>query len=46
MFAVSPVSTFQKVTVVWFRCFIEKYIEKDFLCYKNLHGKIKTVCEK
>uniref|UniRef100_A0A452VB74 ubiquitinyl hydrolase 1 n=1 Tax=Ursus maritimus TaxID=29073 RepID=A0A452VB74_URSMA len=30
MFAVSPVSTFQKVNMVLFRHFIEKCIEKDF----------------
>lgn len=46
MFAVSPVSTFQKVNMILFRHFIEKCIEKDFMCHKNLRGRIKTVCEK
>lgn len=48
MFAVSPVSTFQKVNIVLFHLFIDKCIEKDFLCYKNdsLHSRIKTVYEK
>lgn len=43
MFAISPVSTFQKVNIVLFHPFIDKCIEKDFLCYKNdnLHGRIK-----
>ena len=31
MFAVSPVSTFQKVNVVLFHSFINKRIEKDFV---------------
>lgn len=34
MFAISPISTFQKVNIVSFHLFTEKYIEKDFLCYK------------
>lgn len=48
MFAISPVSTFQKVNIVLFHLFIEKCIEKDFLYYKNnsLHGRNKTVPEK
>lgn len=48
MFAISPVSTFQKVNIVLFHSFINKCIEKDFVCYKNdsLHGKIKTAHEK
>lgn len=48
MFAISPVSTFQKVSIVLFHLFIGKFIEKDFLCCKddNLHERIKTVYEK
>lgn len=48
MFAISPVSTFQKVNIILFNLLLRNVWKKGFLYCKNnsLHRRVKTVYEK